>query len=183
MLMTFINSLDPDQARQNVRPDLDTNCLTLWCHSWKNFWKNRFLKKSADENNTWKISQEVLEVLPAGAVSEAENWIKSLSSFNGTCLLIERAQQIAKTLYSFWPSCYGHTSSTVLHGLFTQYELLVSTQSSGVIIYPRISCTRRLQLPRDDCTFRVQRFSSVKFTAGGILCWAAPWARYFIHCL
>ena len=23
------NSLDPDQARQNVRPDLDPNCLTL----------------------------------------------------------------------------------------------------------------------------------------------------------
>ena len=25
----FANSLDPDQARQNVGPDLDTNCLTL----------------------------------------------------------------------------------------------------------------------------------------------------------
>ena len=27
--MTFANSLDPDQARQNVGPDLDSNCLTL----------------------------------------------------------------------------------------------------------------------------------------------------------
>ena len=26
---TFANSLDPDQARQNVGPDLDSNCLTL----------------------------------------------------------------------------------------------------------------------------------------------------------
>ena len=26
---TFANSLDPDQARQNVWPDLDPNCLTL----------------------------------------------------------------------------------------------------------------------------------------------------------
>ena len=25
----FANSLDPDLARQNVRPDLDSNCLTL----------------------------------------------------------------------------------------------------------------------------------------------------------
>ena len=25
----FANSLDPDQARQNVGPDLDPNCLTL----------------------------------------------------------------------------------------------------------------------------------------------------------
>ena len=28
LLITFANSLDPDQARQNVRPDLDPNCLT-----------------------------------------------------------------------------------------------------------------------------------------------------------
>ena len=31
LLITFANSLDPDQARQNVGPDLDPNCLTpLW---------------------------------------------------------------------------------------------------------------------------------------------------------
>ena len=28
-LITFANSLDPDQDRQNVGPDLDLNCLTL----------------------------------------------------------------------------------------------------------------------------------------------------------
>ena len=28
LLITIANSLDPDQARQNVRPDLDPNCLT-----------------------------------------------------------------------------------------------------------------------------------------------------------
>ena len=28
LLITFANSLDPDQARQNVWPDLDLNCLT-----------------------------------------------------------------------------------------------------------------------------------------------------------
>ena len=27
-VITFANSLDPDQARQNVGPDLDPNCLT-----------------------------------------------------------------------------------------------------------------------------------------------------------
>ena len=26
--LTFANSLDPDQAQQNVGPDLDPNCLT-----------------------------------------------------------------------------------------------------------------------------------------------------------
>ena len=30
LLITFVNSLDPDQAQQNVRPDLDPNCLTPW---------------------------------------------------------------------------------------------------------------------------------------------------------
>ena len=29
LLINFANSLDQDQARQNVRPDLDPNCLTL----------------------------------------------------------------------------------------------------------------------------------------------------------
>ena len=28
LLIPFVNSLDPDQARQNVEPDLDTDCLT-----------------------------------------------------------------------------------------------------------------------------------------------------------
>ena len=28
LLITFANSLDPDQARQNVGPNLDPNCLT-----------------------------------------------------------------------------------------------------------------------------------------------------------
>ena len=29
LLITFANILDTDQARQNVGPDLDLNCLTL----------------------------------------------------------------------------------------------------------------------------------------------------------
>ena len=29
LLITFANSLDPGQDRQNVYPDLDPNCLTL----------------------------------------------------------------------------------------------------------------------------------------------------------
>ena len=45
LLKTFANSLDPDQARQNVGPDLDPNCLTLWWYSWKIFLKKLILKK------------------------------------------------------------------------------------------------------------------------------------------
>ena len=29
LLISFANNLDPDQARENVRSDLDPNCLTL----------------------------------------------------------------------------------------------------------------------------------------------------------
>ena len=45
MLITFANSLDPDQARQYVGLDLDPNCLTLWWYFWKNFSKKLILKK------------------------------------------------------------------------------------------------------------------------------------------
>ena len=30
LLITFANSLDPDQGWQNIGPDLDPNRLTLW---------------------------------------------------------------------------------------------------------------------------------------------------------
>ena len=45
LLITFANSLDPDQAWQNVRPDLDPNYLKLWWYSWNNFSKKLILKK------------------------------------------------------------------------------------------------------------------------------------------
>ena len=46
LLITFANSLDPDQAQQNVGPDLDPNCLTLWWYSWKIFLKKLIFKKN-----------------------------------------------------------------------------------------------------------------------------------------
>ena len=47
LLITFANSLDPDQAWQNVGPDMDPNCLTLWWNSWKIFWKIHLKKKKS----------------------------------------------------------------------------------------------------------------------------------------
>ena len=35
LLITFANSLDPDQVQLNVGPDLDPSCLTHWWY-WKN---------------------------------------------------------------------------------------------------------------------------------------------------
>ena len=48
LLITFANRLEPDQAWQNVGPDLDPNCLTLMVFLKGLFKKNGFLKKSAD---------------------------------------------------------------------------------------------------------------------------------------
>ena len=53
LLITFANSLDPDQDKQNVDPDLDPNCLcrTLFL---KKFEKVNFEKKSADDKENMK---------------------------------------------------------------------------------------------------------------------------------
>ena len=54
LLITFANSLDPDQARQNIGPDLDPNCLTPRWYLWKDFWENLILNKSADDKKIVK---------------------------------------------------------------------------------------------------------------------------------
>ena len=54
LLITFANSLDPDQAWQNIGSDLDPN----WWYSWKIFLKKLILyKKSTDDKKVCKITQ------------------------------------------------------------------------------------------------------------------------------
>ena len=57
LLITFANSLDPDQYRQNVGPDLDTGCLK--CVPERVFEKVKFDKKSADYNKSIRSSNLV----------------------------------------------------------------------------------------------------------------------------
>ena len=45
LLITIANSLDPEQARQNVRHDLDPNCLQFWWYFCKNILKKQIFKK------------------------------------------------------------------------------------------------------------------------------------------
>ena len=47
--MTFANRLDPDQAQQNIGPDLDPSCLTL-LYSWTNVLKEKIWKKKIGED-------------------------------------------------------------------------------------------------------------------------------------
>ena len=52
LLIAFANSLGPDQAWQNVRPDLDPNCFnTLMVFPKRIFWKSWFWKTSAEDKN------------------------------------------------------------------------------------------------------------------------------------
>ena len=51
-MITFANSLDPDQARQNIGPDLDLNCLTLMVFL-KEFFEKFTLK---NQQKSWKIT-------------------------------------------------------------------------------------------------------------------------------
>ena len=58
-LITFANSLDPDQAGQNIWPDLDPNCFTVWWYSWKIFFKKLIFKKKKKENiHRWQKSMQ-----------------------------------------------------------------------------------------------------------------------------
>ena len=53
---TFANSLDPDQARQNVGPDLDPKLFDTLMVFLKEFFKKvDFEKKSADDKNHAKL--------------------------------------------------------------------------------------------------------------------------------
>ena len=51
LLITFANNLDSNQAGQNVGPDLDPNCLTLWWYSWKIFLKKVNFKNNKSTDN------------------------------------------------------------------------------------------------------------------------------------
>ena len=64
LLVTFANSLDPDQARQNVGPGLDPNCLALWSHSWNSFLKKVILKNSAYDKITMQRANSACTHIP-----------------------------------------------------------------------------------------------------------------------
>ena len=68
LLVSSANSLDPDQAGQNVWPDQDPKCLR-W-YSWNNFLKKLILKKIRRLHKSMKY-------FPGGRVNRSEN-IKQL---------------------------------------------------------------------------------------------------------
>ena len=54
--ITFANSLDPDQAGQNIGPDLNPICFDTLIVFLKEFFENAdFEKKSADNKNIAKL--------------------------------------------------------------------------------------------------------------------------------
>ena len=53
LLRTFSNNLDPDQGQQDIKPDLDPNCLTLRVFL-KDVFKNAFVEKINRQLKTLK---------------------------------------------------------------------------------------------------------------------------------
>ena len=58
--ISYANSLNPDQARQNVGRDLDPNCLTPWWYSFLESFskKGNLKKKSADDKKHEKLLRQ-----------------------------------------------------------------------------------------------------------------------------
>ena len=68
MLMTFANSLDPDQARHNVGPVIGLNCLTLTIFL-KELKKNVLLKKYQQYHAHYQACHRVKPIEPWHEIS------------------------------------------------------------------------------------------------------------------
>ena len=66
LLITFANSLDPDQALQNVGPDLNPICLTL------------SMKKFCKQQKSMKNSSGGKELLSCELLVSADNFCKQM---------------------------------------------------------------------------------------------------------
>ena len=55
LLITFVNSLDPDQNWQNFGAYQNPSCLILWCYSCKNILKKAMLKNICRRQNHEKL--------------------------------------------------------------------------------------------------------------------------------
>ena len=73
LLVTFTNSLDPDQYRQNIAPDLDPNCLTLVVFLKELVENINFEKKKIKTVTDYKISWHFL-----GKVTQQVTWAINL---------------------------------------------------------------------------------------------------------
>ena len=63
LLITFANSLDPDQYQQNVSPDLDPNSLTLDSVPERIFVKKLYNFEKKMTKKSWKITQHAVKIL------------------------------------------------------------------------------------------------------------------------
>ena len=66
---TFTNCFDQDQGRKNVGPDLDPNCLTLWCIPERFFLQKDDFEKNQQTTKSVKNSTECIELSPLSKVN------------------------------------------------------------------------------------------------------------------
>ena len=77
LLITFANSLDADQAGQNIGPDLDPDCLILWWYSWKIFFEKIMLKKKIPQMTKKHAKLSSMQIYPA-----CKEWMKTLHPYH-----------------------------------------------------------------------------------------------------
>ena len=141
----FSNNLYPDQAWQNVRPDLDPNCLTLWWYSWKNFLKNLFLKKISRR-------QKSMKYFPVG---------KELKTIY--CLILGGKRRPCDETYTSYVCSHLTKPGTIL----TSWEKVILTLNTPITT--KVVCFSRLLKylrslhgkwcgPRSDCSYREHSF-------------------------
>ena len=122
---TFANSLNLDQARHNVGPDLDPSSLTLWWYSWKNLSKQLFFEKISRR-------QKRMQNYPAGKQLIGQ-WIMKI--FKGWSLIKamkvnpEAVYRLIETKKSSTPKyCW----SIFLHHLFILLHIFILSNSYSI---------------------------------------------------
>ena len=109
LLITFANSLDPDQARQNIGSDLDINCLTLWWYSWKISFENVNLKKKKKTTRKMfngimdRFSQKCNQKVNLGQPRTTPNaWCQSGHPYFKGRIFVNPSKKINCGCTSFW---------------------------------------------------------------------------------
>ena len=103
LLISFAKSLDSDQARQNVGPDQDPNCLTPRWYSWKIFRKKMILKKFSrrQEHENYQGGKELTS-----------------KSLNATASYLFNSGSIIKLTFSCFSPVYLETLTLIHQQVF-----------------------------------------------------------------
>ena len=109
LLITFANSLDPDQAWRFVWPDLEPNCLTLWWYSWKIFLKKLFFFKNPQMTKKHEILPSMQRVNTCSTPQPLHNTIAGIQRLN-ICVVSKQKYIDNILFYIIYTFLFSHFS-------------------------------------------------------------------------